>query len=87
MDNKGETFGCLVGILSAVIFTIGILICIFSRFLCIELDYTEEQRNACEIKSVFMLLFGFLVIIASIILMCFSSKILGLFTQNTDKTK
>ena len=87
MNNKGETFGCLVGILSAVIFTIGILICIFSRFLCTELDYTEEQGNACEIKSVFMLLFGFLVITGSIILMYFSSKFLGLFTQNSDQTK
>ncbi len=79
MNEKGETFGCLWGMLSSGAFTIGLLICIFSMFLCIELDYTEQQRDACEIKSGFMLVFGFFVTFGSAAVMLFSAKILGFF--------
>ena len=85
MNKKGETFGCLAGMLGAAIFAIGLFICIFSRFWCIELDFTEEQRNACETKANFVLIFGFLVIIGSIAVMLFSANILGLFSKDSDK--
>lgn len=82
MNKKGETFGCLLGMLSGGVFILGLLICIFSRFLCNELDYSEEQRNVCEVKAGFMLFFGFLVIIGSTAVMLFSAKILGFFAKN-----
>ena len=85
MNKKGETFGCLLGMLAAGVFTLGLLICVFSRFLCIELDYTDEQRNACGTKADFMLLFGFLVIIGSTAVMFASAKIFGFFAKNSGK--
>ena len=85
MNKRGETFGCLLGILAAGIFTLGLIICIFSKFSCIELDFTEEQRNACETKAGFVFIFGLLVIIGSTAMMFASAKIIGLFDKDSGK--
>ncbi len=82
MNKKGETFGCLVGIFGVVVCVIGLLICIVSGFWCIELDYSEEQRNACETNANFVLIFGFLMTIGSLAVILFSAKILGYFANN-----
>ncbi len=87
MNKKGETFGCLVGMLGAAIFIVGVFICMLSRFLCVELDFTEEQRNACETKANFVLVSGFLLTIGSIGVMLFSSNILGLFDKHSGKNE
>lgn len=87
MNKKGETFGCLLGMSAAGTFVLGLLICIFSRFSCVELDYTEEQRNACETKAVFILFFGFFVILVSIAAMFFSASILGFFAEKSGGTE
>ena len=85
MNKKGETFGCLLGMLAAGVFTVGLFICIFSRFLCNELDFTDEQRNACATKAIFMVFFGFFVIIGSTAVMFASAKILGFFGDSSGK--
>ncbi len=87
MNKDVETSGCLLGILYAGAFAIGLLLCIFSRFLCIELDYSEGQRNACEIKSSFILFFGFLIIIGSTVVMVFSDRILAFFAKNSNNNE
>lgn len=82
MNKKGETFGCFVGIFGAVIFVIGVLICIFSRVWCFELDFTEDQRNACETDAKFMLVAGFLVTVVASFIMMLSTRLLGFFAEN-----
>jgi len=72
---------------AAGIFTLGLIICIFSRFSCIELDFTEEQRNACETKAVFVFIFGLLVIIGSTAMMFASAKIIGLFDKGSGESE
>ena len=86
-NKKGETVGCLLGMSAAGVFTIGLFICVISRFLCTELDFTEEQRNLCEIKAFFVLLFGFLLMIGSTFVMMFSARILGVFSDSSAKVE
>ena len=85
MNKKGETFGCLVGMSAVAFFIIGLLICIFSRFACIELDYSEQQRTVCETKANFGLIFGFIIIIGSIGAMMFSKSVLGFSNKESNK--
>lgn len=65
-------------------FIFGLLIFIISRFQCIELDFSEEQRNSCEYKANLVLIFGFIVIIGSIFVMYYGGKFTGLFAKNVD---
>lgn len=87
MSKKGETFGCLVGIFGSLVFTLGVLICIFSRFMCGELDFSEEQRSACQTNANFVLIAGFLVTVVASFIMMFSVRLSGFFAENAGKTE
>lgn len=85
MNRKGETFGCLLGLFGAAAFVLGLFTCIISRFLCIELDFSEEQRISCEYNANFVLIFGLVVIIGSVFMMYYGGKFSGLFAGNTNE--
>lgn len=79
--GKGETFREIILLLSVVILFIGLVIFFFAFFLCIELDYSEEQLNACSAQANIVQFVGFLIISGSIVSILY--EISGISRRNS----
>lgn len=74
MDKENDS--CLsytILVLAVAVMFFGLAVCIYSFVHCIELDFTEEQRNVCETQKTYIGLAGFLFIVISIL--CFVYKL------------
>jgi hypothetical protein len=67
-EERGSTFREIILLLAVAALFCGLAICFYSFFHCIELDYTEEQRDACGTQATIIQFIGFSIILGSVVI-------------------
>ncbi len=82
-SEKGSTFSEIILLLAVVALFFGFALCFYSLFHCTELDFTEEQRTICEIRSAIILFIGVSVIVGSVV--CIFNRIASISKRKTKR--